>query len=1212
MSSTQTSIKIAQVNIHHAKAASAVVTRMFTKQQLGIVLLQEPWVFGGNIRGLSCKNGKVVWYIRQDNPRSCILINTSKNYTLLAEFSTRDLVAIQTRLEYDGRGRDIILASGYFAGDRETPPSEVQNLIRHCVAMNTPCLIGCDANAHNEEWGSTDTNERGEYLLEFLVKENLDVFNIGIEPTFITRVRKEVLDITFGSTFFTHIVKRWAVSNEPSMSDHRIIRFDIEGSTLGKRSYRNPRKTNWENYLHHLSNNLSHIGIKSRVKNNMELETAVEELQSCIISAYEESCPIKTATHTMEVPWWNRNLTTLRAETRRLFNNAKRNGDWSSYKTSLTEYNKEIRKAKRSSFRSFCETISDTPTAARLHRAMAKGKCENASSLRRPDGTYTGNEEQRLLYLLDTHFPGSAPYQNTHSMENQIRPNSIEWKRAAEIITGERIEWAISTFQPFKSPGVDGIFPVLLQKGAKELIPFLLNIFRGSLALGYIPEKWRRAKIIFIPKLGKKDITNPKSFRPISLTPFPLKTMEKVVDIFTRETTLKVNPLHCDQHAYRKGRSTETALYALTNFVGKALTHKEVALCTFLDIEGAFDNTSHDAVRRALERRKVDLLISRWIGKMLSTRSAESNVDHKVISVSTTRGCPQGGVLSPLIWSLVVDELLTNLTNRDITCQGYADDIVIMTKGKFESTLCDRTQEGLRLVERWCQTVGLRVNPSKTTMIPFTNKRKLNNMHPIYLNGEKLEISKETKYLGLILDSKLLWNSHQKAVIYKSTRALMICRRLAGKSWGCNPHIIRWMYTMMVRPIVTYGAIAWGKRTQLETSRKELEKLQRKACICITGAMRTCPTAAIEVLLELTPLHLEVKKTAQRTLVRFCNTEDANKVKVDIDTRINLSEMFPLLNAPSDTIEGRIKPSCKFNVQLSTKSEWVNETIQYNIEPHAIKWYTDGSKTESGAGAGIYGPRTKLSQSLGKYTNIFQAELYAISRCADINLGRNYQNKTIAILTDSQAAIKAINSHKITSASVWECFNTVNTLATHNKVTIYWVPGHVGVDGNEEADKLARHGAETPFHGPEPFCGIGSEIVRNELTKKETILRNEHWENYPRLRQAKELLGGYNRKRYDTAIKLSKNKLRILTGLLTGHCKLREHLHKLNLETNGDCRFCNEAAETPAHILTDCEALIHKRRQYLGSYFINMDEMPSISPLRILEFIKATGLENVL
>jgi len=104
--------------------------------------------------------------------------------------------------------------------------------------------------------------------------------------------------------------------------------------------------------------------------------------------------------------------------------------------------------------------------------------------------------------------------------------------------------------------------------------------------------------VVFIPKAGKKDITNPKSFRPISLTSFLLKTLENLVDVSIRSTLLVEHPLQRTQHAYRAGRSTDTALYHLKSLIEDSLTHKEVAICAFLDIQGAFDNTSHTSHMR--------------------------------------------------------------------------------------------------------------------------------------------------------------------------------------------------------------------------------------------------------------------------------------------------------------------------------------------------------------------------------------------------------------------------------------------------------------------------------------------------------------------------------------------------------------------------------------------------------------------------------------
>jgi hypothetical protein len=77
-----------------------------------------------------------------------------------------------------------------------------------------------------------------------------------------------------------------------------------------------------------------------------------------------------------------------------------------------------------------------------------------------------------------------------------------------------------------------------------------------------------------------------------------------------------------------------------------------------------------------------------------------------------------------------------------------------------------------------------------------------------------------------------------------------------------KPKVMYWIYTAVVRPIVTYAATIWWPRIILKTNQAELSKLQRMACFWITGAMRT-PTAPIGVLLGFPTLHLQVEVEAK-------------------------------------------------------------------------------------------------------------------------------------------------------------------------------------------------------------------------------------------------------------------------------------------------------------------------------------------------------------
>jgi hypothetical protein len=85
------------------------------------------------------------------------------------------------------------------------------------------------------------------------------------------------------------------------------------------------------------------------------------------------------------------------------------------------------------------------------------------------------------------------------------------------------------------------------------------------------------------------------------------------------------------------------------------------------------------------------------------------------------------------------------------------------------------------------------------------------------------------------------------------------------------------------------------------------------------------------------------------------------------------------------------------------------------------------------------------------------------------------------ILSDSQAAIKALGQHQITSKLAWDCHQSLIQLARHNRVQLIWVPGHEGIARNEAADLLARTGSEHLFTGPEPAYGISYGVAKTAV-----------------------------------------------------------------------------------------------------------------------------------
>jgi len=164
--------------------------------------------------------------------------------------------------------------------------------------------------------------------------------------------------------------------------------------------------------------------------------------------------------------------------------------------------------------------------------------------------------------------------------------------------------------------------------------------------------------VIFIPKMGKVDYANARAWRPISLMSFQFKTLESLILCHLEDTVLKTKGLHKDQHAFRKGRSTETALSDTVDYLESAVFRDGFAVAVFLDIEGAFDNLLPEGVLDSLMERGTSRELLNWFTRYLSTRKVSA--DYKEVSASRrlVRGTPQGGVISPLLWNLAFDELL--------------------------------------------------------------------------------------------------------------------------------------------------------------------------------------------------------------------------------------------------------------------------------------------------------------------------------------------------------------------------------------------------------------------------------------------------------------------------------------------------------------------------------------------------------------------------
>lgn len=243
------------------------------------------------------------------------------------------------------------------------------------------------------------------------------------------------------------------------------------------------------------------------------------------------------------------------------------------------------------------------------------------------------------------------------------------------------------------------------------------------------------------------------------------------------------------------------------------------------------------------------------------------------------------------------------------------------------------------------------------------------------------------------------------------------------------------------------------------------------ACRAITGAWKSTPTAALEAMLSLPPLHVFIETEAISTLNRLVNMNDIQLRNVRY-TNIWLETITTDtdFNMPTDKIKPELRADKKFSTFVPLPETW----FQGELPPkQGIVIYTDGSLIEGSAGAGVFcnDPLNETSISLGKYSSIFLAEIKAILDSVHW-IKERCPKRDVFICTDSQSALKALSAYEFTSALALNAYEALNELALTTKVEIIWVPSHSGIEGNEKADELAKIGAMSKFTGPEPVMSL--------------------------------------------------------------------------------------------------------------------------------------------
>ncbi|GBM22588.1 Putative protein in type-1 retrotransposable element R1DM [Araneus ventricosus] len=194
--------------------------------------------------------------------------------------------------------------------------------------------------------------------------------------------------------------------------------------------------------------------------------------------------------------------------------------------------------------------------------------------------------------------------------------------------------------------------------------------------------------------------------------------------------------------------------------------------------------------------------------------------------------------------------------------QVYADDIVVVIRGKDKEEIETKGNTILEKLLAWGAEHKLSFNIEKTFQMPITFGGRLNLRNPpiISINNHTIQVVNNIKYLGVTWDCCLTFTKHFKALRDKTDSLTYKLSTVANEFYSKRSGLFRKIYYGAIEPYLLFGVGAWGNRLKLKNIRDSLNSLQRRPLIKITKAYRTISTESLQVISGVVPLDIKAKR----------------------------------------------------------------------------------------------------------------------------------------------------------------------------------------------------------------------------------------------------------------------------------------------------------------------------------------------------------------
>lgn len=854
------------------------------------------------------------------------------------------------------------------------------------------------------------------------------------------------------------------------------------------------------------------------------------------MTALKASTPVSRRPGTRGNPWWNGELERSRRAVNRARERAQGERDQvrrrelqEEFKTKRRDYKKRIKEAKINDLREALEEADPQDPWGLAHRIISrKRKTTTWETVQDERGDWTMGRRDTAAALIRKYFPGDDAGAN--SQENTTCRNSVaRWEEEDDRrITRSELAETVRRRPKRKAPGIDG-FPVqglepLLQEAGGKFVS-ILNV---CLQEGVFPRVWKQASIAWIPKPGGSGL------RPICLLPTIGKVLDKILAARLAHHLERTGRMNAAQFGFRRGRGTTEAIRRVVQGMRRAKEERKHCLLVALDIKNAFNSAWYPKVRQQLEKVRCPGNLGRAISSFLQERTVTS----EGVTVQTERGCPQGSCLGPILWLLVMEEWFEEMAQivthqaTEVDVQAFADDQLVRITAPSVRRTEEAWSRAWEACKKWADNNKLEYAPQKTTAI-FAAARGTVREPRIRMGETVVRPKFSMKYLGVMLDRKLLWVDQAVYLRGRVTAAAHRVRAVAGKRWGTRPAVMREIYLRAIRPALLYGAEVWGERWNDSRLRRHLTAAQRPFLLGVSRAYRTTSNAAVQVLAGCIPLHLEAR------------------------SRYRKAERW--FGAGS---EGAIRPEREPH-PAEPRRAW--RELERADEEGAGAWaFTDASASDGATSIGIVirregGQVETQGKRLQAGYPVHAAELYAVWQALRTLAEPDREpTRTLHLVTDSRTALGMICGRKGGAAQEvdWRLRQLEEAGTT---VRLWWNNG--GSEGLRAADEMAKRTRRND----------AAEVVTAWTTKR--MLTQEAKEAAMETWQEEWTATDKGRLTFSVCPQVEE-KLRGWSPdaicLLTGHGPFRAYFRRFNLkEGAADCD-CGDGDDTGEHALRTC------------------------------------------